>query len=47
MKKKIFKVYNWENDYMGYFPANEYDLAKHLADDLGGRIEEDYIWVDM
>lgn len=47
MTKKIFRVYDWKNEYVGYFPANEYELAKLLADDLGGRIEEDTIWIDM
>ena len=47
MKKTIFKVYDSNNNYIGYFAGNEYDLAKCCADDLGGRIEKDYIWVDM
>ena len=45
MKKKIFRVFNEKNEYIGYFPANEYELAKNFAYDLGGRIEEDYVTI--
>ena len=45
MKKKIFRVFNEKNEYIGYFPANELELAKNFAYDLGGRIEEDYVTI--